>query len=192
MDKKTKKEIEPHKIVWDVLSKIDCSKQVEKKMGLTYLSWAWAWGKLMEHFPMATYSFTEWEYPDGTHMDVLIYKDETCSVECQLMIGNISHKMWLPVMDYRNKAIPNPSARDISDTKMRCLVKCISMFGLGHYIYAGEDVPGGSDSASEYTITEEQKARYQKLLNSGVYDGKKTEINNWWKTFTTEKQIQKP
>ena len=59
--------------------------------------------------------------------------------------------MWLPVMDYKNQAIANPTARQISDTKMRCLVKCISMFGLGHYIYAGEDLPNSEASAPPVT-----------------------------------------
>ena len=130
-----------HETVWKTLSSIDVNNKTEKKGTLTYLSWAWAWGELMHHFPQATYTFTEWEYPDGTYKDVLIYPDDTCMVECELKIEEITHKMWLPVMDYRNQAIANPNARAISDTKMRCLVKCISMFGLGHYIYAGEDLP---------------------------------------------------
>ena len=33
---------------------------------------------------------------------------------------------------------------------MRCLVKCLAMFGLGHYIYAGEDLPSAeADKAAE-------------------------------------------
>ena len=130
-----------HETIWKTLSAIDVNEKAEKKGGLTYLSWAWAWGELMNHFPASTYVFTEWEYPYGTHKDILIYPDETCSVECELNIGDITRKMWLPVMDYRNNAIPNPTSRQISDTKMRCLVKCVAMFGLGHYIYAGEDLP---------------------------------------------------
>tara|TARA_Y100000310_G_C20620352_1_gene782948 strand:+ start:649 stop:1347 length:699 start_codon:yes stop_codon:yes gene_type:complete len=128
-------------VVWNKLSEIDVSNKTEKKGNLTYLSWAWAWGELMKHFPMAVVEFTEWDYPDATQKDILIYPDGTCSVECTLTIEDISRKMWLPVMDYKNDAIPDPNARQISDAKMRCLVKCISMFGLGHYIYAGEDLP---------------------------------------------------
>ena len=135
--------------VWKTLSSIDVNNKTEKKGNLTYLSWAWAWGELMDHYPQATYTFTEWEYPDGAHYvtkDVLIYGDGTCSVECELRIDDLVRKMWLPVMDYRNNAIENPTARQISDTKMRCLVKCMAMLGLGHYIYAGEDIPQEPDS----------------------------------------------
>ena len=134
--------------VWKTLSSIDVSSKAEKKGNLTYLSWAWAWGELMNHYPQATYTFTEWEYPNGQSYvtrDILIYDDGTCSVECELRIGDLVRRMWLPVMDHMNKAIANPTARSISDTKMRCLVKCIAMFGLGHYIFAGEDIPQADD-----------------------------------------------
>ncbi len=54
--------------------------------------------------------------------------------------GNV-RPMWLPVMDHKNNAIQNPDQRKISDTRMRALTKCLALFGLGHYIYAGEDLP---------------------------------------------------
>jgi len=163
--------------VWKTLSSIDVNNKTEKKGNLTYLSWAWAWGELMDHYPQATYTFTEWEYPDGTHYvtkDVLIYGDGTCSVECELKIDDLVRKMWLPVMDYRNNAIENPTARQISDTKMRCLVKCMAMLGLGHYIYAGEDIPQESNDSppasnekapvkKKSKLTKEQRADLERI-----------------------------
>ena len=157
--------------VWKTLSAIDVSDKTEKKGNLSYLSWAWAWGKLMENFPQATYVFTEWEYPDGTFKDVLVYDDGTCSVECEIRIEELSRKMWLPVMDYRNNAIPNPSSRQISDTKMRCLVKCLAMFGLGHYIYAGEDLPQAEDKppvANEKAPTSKPKRKLSKAQQQQI------------------------
>jgi hypothetical protein len=56
-------------------------------------------------------------------------------------IGELHHTMWLPVLDFKNRAIQNPNAMDINSARMRCLVKCLAMFGLGHYIYAGESFP---------------------------------------------------
>jgi len=139
------------KEVWDTLSKINVSQHTEEKMGLTYLSWAWAWGVLKDHYPSAKYSFEEWEYtletngtgerPLETILDYRMYPDGTGSVECEVSIGNVSAKMWLPVMDNRNHPVVNPSSRAVSDAKMRCLVKAIAILGLGHYIYAGEDLP---------------------------------------------------
>lgn len=116
--------------IWNTLVKVDVSKHVEKKNGLSYLSWAWAWGVLMEYYPQAQYSF----------LDEKTYSDGTVAISCKVTIGDCWRVMWLPVMDYKNNAIRNPDARKISDTRMRCLVKCLAMFGLGHAIYAGEDV----------------------------------------------------
>ena len=113
------------------LSRIDVSKHVEKKGQLSYLSWAWAWGVLMEHYPDANYTFGENE----------VHADGSVTVHCSLTVEGITRPMWLPVMDNRNKSVQNPTSRDISDAKMRCLVKAIAMHGLGHYIYAGEDLP---------------------------------------------------
>jgi hypothetical protein len=110
---------------------IDCSKHIEKKHGLSYLSWAWAWGVLMEHYPEARFDFEPPQsQPDGT-----------MTVFCTITIGEASRRMWLPVMDYKNKAIVNPDAFAINTAMMRCLVKCMALFGLGLYIYAGEDLP---------------------------------------------------
>jgi len=125
--------------VWKTLSAIDCSDKIEKKNGLSYLSWAWAWGIMMDHYPEARYDFLVEERDDA----------HTCTVWCKVIINDLERMMWLPVMDYKNKAITNPDARAISDTRMRCLTKCLAMFGLGHYIYAGEDLPTQGEPAVE-------------------------------------------
>tara|TARA_R110000765_G_scaffold145834_4_gene248109 strand:- start:257 stop:976 length:720 start_codon:yes stop_codon:yes gene_type:complete len=143
------------KEIWETLSKIDVSEHIERKGGLSYLSWAWAWGVLKDHYPQADYEFREWTVDIvpvshvGPTIDCMIYADGSASVHCQVTIVDVAASMWLPVMDYKNKAISNPDARAISDSKMRCLVKCIAMLGLGHYIYAGEDLPGNSGESDE-------------------------------------------
>ena len=145
------------KEVWDTLSKIDVSEHIEKKDGLSYLSWAWAWGELKKHYPEASYVI----HKDGW---APYFKDD-CGYMCYVTvnIGDLSNEMWLPVMDFKNKAMKENSYSykvwdykkkqfvekhveaasmfDVNKTIMRCLVKCIAMFGLGHYIYAGEDLP---------------------------------------------------
>jgi len=120
--------------VWATLSKIDVSEHVEKKQGLSYLSWAWAWGVMCQHFPDTTYDFYSEDFPDGT-------VEYVCKVTVRHCGQEHSQVMWLPVMDHRNKAIQNPDAFARNTCKMRCLVKTLSMMGLGHYIYAGEDLP---------------------------------------------------
>lgn len=130
---------ENFKEIWDVLSHVDVTGHVEKKGGLSYLSWAWAWGVLMDNYPDARFQFNLFQQTDGPELDVLIYPDGSCAVECIVTIRGCERLMWLPVMDYKNNSIKNPSSRQISDSKMRCLTKALSLFGLGHFLYAGED-----------------------------------------------------
>jgi hypothetical protein len=91
----------------------------------------------MDYYPEATYEFLEPEVLAGGYV----------LVNCKVTIGDLSRTMWLPCMDFKMKADINPDSIVVNKTKMRCLVKCLGMFGLGHYIYAGEDLPQESDGA---------------------------------------------
>ena len=117
--------------IWKNLSQVDCSENAKSKNGLTYLAWNEAWALLMEHYPESTFAY----------LDNEVYQDGSVSVVCQVEIHGLTRRMWLPVMNYANKTIPNPSSRDISDNKMRCLVKTIGLFGLGFHIYRGQTQP---------------------------------------------------
>jgi|TARA_R100000084_G_scaffold109329_1_gene75757 hypothetical protein len=132
-----KKEL-TYKEVWDTLSKIDCSKYVEKKMNLSYVSWANAYTILMDHYPQAEVSFY---MNPNTHVPYAELPDGSAEVRCGVKIDNLYKEMFLPVMDNRNNAIIKPNARQVSDAKQRCLVKCLASFGLAMYLYAGEDLP---------------------------------------------------
>lgn len=176
------------KEVWDTLSKIDVSKHTEEKMGLTYLSWAWAWGVLKDHYPSANYLFEEWEYtlePNGAGegpreitVDYRMYPDGTGSVECKVFIGDVWARMWLPVMDNRNHPVVNPSSRAVSDAKMRCLVKAIAILGLGHYIYAGEDLPETSTETTAKKVNKKLSKTVDKKVSSSQKDrSKDSEVN---------------
>lgn len=139
--------------VWETLSKINCNDKVEKKGKLSYLSWAWAWAEIMKRYPNANYEFQQ----------PVFFGDGSCEVWVSITIDDITRTMWLPVMDNRNNSVMNPSSRQISDARMRCLTKCLAMFGLGHYIYAGEDIPEAdplpSDKVAqlaEYCVSEGQ------------------------------------
>ena len=119
--------------IWNTLSKVDVSEYVEEKMNLSYLSWSRAWWLMMEHYPEATY-----EYHEGRKFD-----DGTVEVSVTITIGETSRMATLPVMDYKNKAIISPDARQINDNKQRCFVKAIAMYGLGIDLYRGmsDDLP---------------------------------------------------
>ncbi len=132
-----------HKDIWGKLSKVDCSNEIDKKMGLNYLSWAWAWGIAMQNYPDTEFDVKYFSDPtnQSKQYPYEIHPDGTATVWVEVIIEGIRRKMWLPVMDNRNNPIKNPNSRQVSDTTMRCLVKCLALFGLGHYIYAGEDLP---------------------------------------------------
>lgn len=155
------------KEVWQTLSAIDVSKHVEKKGNLSYLSWAWAYGTMMEHYPELHYSFEEDKCEDtGTVEISCVVHIHTGGEQDQMMMRH----MWLPVMDHRNKAISNPDKFAINSSKMRCLVKCFAMFGLGHYIYAGEDI---NPAVANAVITDDQIIAIKKLLDETGADSEK-------------------
>lgn len=125
--------------IWQTLSAVNVEDYVETKMGLRYLSWAHGWMTLMQHYPNAIMDFPPSE----------VHEDGSVTVNCSIVIGTFARHMWLPVMNNKNQAIVRPNARDISDAKMRCLVKCMALFGLGLYVYAGEELPRAEESKVE-------------------------------------------
>lgn len=134
------------KDVWQTLSQINVNEHTETKgdkVKLTYLSWTWAWATLMEHYPESDYQFS----PDT------VYDDGTVEVSVTVTVRegdqSLSRYLWLPVMSHNGSSITKPSSRQRSDARMRCLVKCLAMFGLGHYIYAGEDIPSAEKDKAE-------------------------------------------
>ena len=129
-----------------VLNAINVNDKTEKKNGLTYLSWAWAWGEIKKRYPDATY--TIYENADGMnyHTD-----GRTCWVKTGVTVAGIEHIEYLPVMDHRNKSIPVNAVTsfDVNKAIQRSLTKACARHGLGLYIYAGEDLPEGDDAQSD-------------------------------------------
>lgn len=122
------------------LLKINVNDHIEKKNGLSYLSWAWAWAEVLKIDPAATWVAHEFG-PDGCQIPFMVLPDTTAMVKVGVTINGGYKVCLLPVMDHRNKAIPGPNAFQVNTAIMRCLAKAISMHGLGLYIYAGEDLP---------------------------------------------------
>jgi hypothetical protein len=119
----------------EALLKRDVNAHTEKKNNLTYLSWAWAWAEALKADPTATFKV---EMFDGKcYMDI----NGTGMVWVTVTMFNKPMTCQLPVMDYRNKPIPNPDAFAVNTAIMRCMTKALSLHGLGLYIYAGEDLP---------------------------------------------------
>ena len=120
------------------LAKINVNQHTEKKGNLTYLSWAWAADQLLKQDDKAT-----WEYRWVQDKPYVMIGD-TCMVFCTVVAFGVPRTAQLPVMDHRNKAIPNPDAFQVNTAMQRCLAKAIALHGIGLYIYAGEDLPEGA------------------------------------------------
>jgi hypothetical protein len=117
------------------LLKLNVNEHTEKKNGLTYLSWAWAWAEALKADPAATYKI---EMFDGKpFVDI----NGTAMVMVTVVMFGKPMTCQLPVMDYRNKAIPNPDAFAVNTAIMRCMTKGLALHGLGLYIFSGEDIP---------------------------------------------------
>jgi len=146
--------------VWETLSNIDLSDYTGKAGNLTYISWQWAWGNLMKHFPQSViHQKKDTVYPDGT-MEV------RCEVEVRRGNESVKRSMYLPVMDHKNKAIPNPDAFAINTGRQRCMAKCIAMHGLGFYVYAGEDLPESIQQELKQLIGEHQIQNLMELADA--------------------------
>ena len=134
--------METRKSVFEVLNAVNCNEHTEKKNGLTYLSWAWAWAEVKKRYPSATY--TIYENKDG----LLYHTDgKTAWVKTGVTIEGIELIEYLPVMNYKNESISldRLTSFDVNKTVQRSLTKACARHGLGLYIYAGEDLPEGED-----------------------------------------------
>ena len=169
---------------FDVLVHLNVNDHVEKKntgkATLSYLSWPWAWQEVRSRYPDVTYDIMRnaegFPYFYDQALGIMVYTTVTIRGETRMM--------WLPVMDGSNNAMkfepyeiptkfgPKQVAAatmfDINKTIMRCLVKNLAMFGLGLYIYSGEDMPDESDDEKMAKLEAEQQkqAKLKELIMS--------------------------
>lgn len=148
--------METKKSSFEILNAINCNEHTEKKNGLTYLSWAWAWQMVKKNFPDASYEVYETEngipyFTDG----------KTCWVKTGVTINGQEHKEYLPIMDFRNNSVPvdKVTSMDMNKAIQRSLTKCCARHGLGLYIYAGEDLPDTDQETPKEETPKVVKAR---------------------------------
>ena len=157
------------KSVFEVLNAIDCSEHIEKKNGLRYLSWAWAWQILKKHYPASTYTIYEDAMGRNYHTD-----GRTCWVKTGVCVEGIEHIEYLPVMDFRNASIllDKVTSFDVNKAIQRSLTKAVARHGLGLYIYAGEDLPDAADEekrpAASRPVQQVQAAAQPKAISIDV------------------------
>lgn len=177
------------KSVFDELSNIDVSDHKEEKNGLSYLSWSWAWSELQKRYSDASYTIERFDNKP------YLYDDNTgYMVFTTVTVNGVTREMWLPVMDGANKAMKNKPYEyiamiwseeqhkkvpirktvqaatmfDINKAIMRCLVKNIGMFGLGLYIYSGEDLPEQVQEEQEQAELEKKKKADEEAQNKAL------------------------
>lgn len=151
--------MESKKSVFQTLFEINVNKQIERKNGLNYLAWAYAWSEVKKLYPNANYKVYETAKGCIYHTD-----GKTCWVKTGVTIENLEHIEYLPVMDYKNKSIllENITSFDVNKAIQRSLTKALARHGLGLYIYAGEDLP----EAEVEKIT----PREAKILKNIIFD----------------------
>lgn len=172
--------------IFEKLYSINVNDRTEEKNGLTYLSWAWAWAEFKKVYPEATYTIKRNEqglpYIYDENLGYMVFTEVTA--------GDLTHEMWLPVMDNANKTMKNkpytyqakeynygkwtgkyvdkavePATMfDINKAIMRCLVKNLAMFGLGLYIYAGEDLPEEQQKEIEPKVEDKSKTETEEKI----------------------------
>lgn len=170
---------ERRSIMFNALYSLDLNDKLEKRDDndkLSYLSWANAWAEFKSAYPSATYRIiknptTNLPYFSDPNIGIMVYTEVSCD--------GVSHEMWLPVMNGANKAMKEvpytyqvwdsykkqyvektvqaATMFDINKTIMRCLVKNLAMFGLGLYVYAGEDIPSTDEPNTEPATTKRQQ-----------------------------------
>ena len=154
------------KEIFNKLFLLDINGHIEKKNGLSYLSWAWAWAEVKKLYPTANYTIEPYSFDEK--LGYMVFTNVT--------IAGQTYRMWLPVMDNNNNSMKSEpyevttkygkrqvaaaSMFDINKAYMRCLVKNLAMFGLGLYIYAGEDLPEKS-----FETIDEEPALLEETLN---------------------------
>lgn len=158
---------------FEVLNNINVNDKIEKKNGLSYLSWVWAWGEVKKIHPDATYTIYERE---GELGPINYFTDgKTCWVKTGVIINGIEHIEELPIMDFKNKSISleNITSFDVNKSIQRSLTKALARHGLGLYIYAGED------------LSEDEKENNQNKNNSS-----KTKTTEVEKKITEDKTTE--
>ncbi len=145
---------------FEELAKVDCTPYVEKKGKFTYLSWPFAFAELFKRHPKAEIDVREW---DGLPV---VRGPKGWMVSVSVSIDGVRRTQWHPVLDNNNRPIMEPDVFHINTSIQRASVKAIALHGLGLYIYAGEDLPEGAETAPVEALTDFQAATIRDRLET--------------------------
>lgn len=179
---------------FEKLYNLNLADKTKEKIGLKYLSWAYAWAELKKVYPDAeriiykrkvTTKTTRTVQLDGggTEVTETTYENEipyftdgkTCTVKVGVKINGVEYIEELPVMDNKNRSIRAEAVTsvDINRAIQRCFVKACALHGLGLYIYAGEDLPEADRVTIDYNAL---KACDTKEISSEEFDNLKADV----------------
>ena len=190
------------KMTFKEVNQIDVSEHTEQKMNLTYLSWAWAHAemkKIDENAKIVIHEFPDTDVlvdlaskgvaitPELAETLKINYKKDKAGayVKVSVTLNERTETEYLPVMDFKNKAMTNPDAMAINKAHKRCFVKALALHGLGLYIYAGEDLPEAPEvpkitkmQADEIVAKIKEAASYMDRDDADVMLGRKVVGDN--------------
>lgn len=178
------------------LSSLNVNEKTEQKNGLTYLSWSNAWLEFKKVYPTATYNVVK---NPQTGLPYFVDPAIGIMVFTEVEADGLKYSMWLPVMDgankamkteaytyqvwnkttkqYENRKVEAATMFDINKAIMRCLTKTLAMFGLGIYLYNGEDMPETVESSTEEPQQNANPVKTRKRKSNDRYDGIKQAIS---------------
>ena len=176
------------------LNSKDVNDHVEKKNGLTYLAWSYAHQELKKIDPTFTTKYHEFPHPDVNRDDYFVpylATPEGYFIQTSVTVKGQTETEWLPVLDFRNKALAKGSATpfDINKAQKRCFVKAAALHGLGLYIYNGEEVPSASDN--DITELEEKINQFVTISQEKGKDANLDKTMRWLGISNINKVSQK-
>jgi hypothetical protein len=172
------------KSVWATLSEIDVSDHIEKKGQFSYVSWAWAWALVKQHYPDAT--FEKHTFNDNQNNILPFMRDSLTFtyVSVSVTIQGITQSEIYPVLGNRNEPLKAATSFQVNTALQRGLVKCLAYHGLGTSIYAGEDLPVMDKDYEIKKATKDQQdhAHYQRIDSALGACKDKDELIATWKS----------
>jgi len=167
--------------VWENLTKVNVNEHVRKKGNFSYLSWPWAWAHIKEKYPHATYEKHWHLQPDGhSKLPYAVDASGFAYVQVTVTIEGLAKTETYPVTNHSNQSIKNPDSFAVNTALQRCMVKAIGLHGLGHYIYAGEDLPADTVETSPAPAPQNPKAN-----GHAIETPKRTLSSNEWSHYVS-------
>lgn len=182
--------------LFNQLNKLNVNEHIEKKNGLSYLSWSWAHQQLKSIDPDYKVDIHTFPHPDINNEQVFVpylATPEGYFVQVSVTIKGKTETELLPVLDFKNKSLAKGSATtfDINKAHKRCFVKAAALHGLGLYIYNGEDMPESPKARPEQIKDLQDKIK--QAVEIGGDDATEQKVMQWLKISdydtVTEAQI---